>query len=235
MKHFLVTIAAVLLLSVSCTRMPSSYRQIDTAPSIFPDYTDVVIPSNIAPLNFSIEEQGDEFVTVITGGSEKVMIGGDKVRISPRKWEKLKKRGLIGVTVMVKRDKSWFEYKPFTMTVADEIDPYISYRIIPVAVETYEKLSIWERNLTNFKKKVMFANTMVETNASGTCINCHTYRNYSTDNMLFHVRQYKGGTIMVLDGQLHKINMKTDSTISAGVYPDWHPTQDPPVGARRHS
>lgn len=225
MKHGLI-IAAALFLSFSCTRMPSSYKQVEALPSIFPDYTEVVIPSNIAPLNFSIEESGEDFVTVITGGAESVTIGGDKVKISPRKWKKIKKGGLIGVTVYVKKDKSWSVYKPFTMTVAEEIDPYISYRIIPIAVEAYEKLTIRERNLTNFKEKIVFANTMVQTNASGTCINCHNYRNYSTDNMMFHVRHYKGGTIMVLDGKLHKVNMKTDSTISAGVYPDWHPTHD---------
>lgn len=227
MKHSILLTAAALILSVSCTRMPSSYKQIEAVPSIFPDYTEVLIPSNIAPLNFCIEENGQDFVTVITGGSQKAIIGGDKVKIAPRKWENLKKNGVIDVTVYVKNDNSWSAYKPFTITVAkDEIDPYISYRVIPVAVETYEKLTIWERNITNFKKKVIFSNTMVETNANGTCINCHTYRNYSTDNMLFHVRQYKGGTIMVLDGKLHKVNMKTDSTITAGVYPDWHPTHD---------
>ena len=104
MKHSILLTAAALILSVSCTRMPSSYKQIEAVPSIFPDYTEVLIPSNIAPLNFCIEENGQDFVTVITGGSQKAIIGGDKVKIAPRKWENLKKNGVIDVTVYVKNE-----------------------------------------------------------------------------------------------------------------------------------
>ena len=67
---------------------------------------------------------------------------------------------------------------------------------------------------------------MVQDASNGQCINCHHYRNYTTHNMQFHARQFKGGTIMVIDGELRKVNLKTDSTISAGVYPAWHPTHD---------
>lgn len=225
MKHCF-SILAILSLLFCCTKVPSSYSAVDTVPSVFPDNTDVVIPSNIAPLNFLIEEEGDKYITVITGGTQKLTVRGNKVEIPSRKWEKLKKSGLIAVNVYVCNQGSWRCFQPFTMTVSDEIDPYISYRIIPVAVEAYQELSIRERNLTNFKEKIIFSNTMVQSNADGTCINCHNYKNYSTDNMLFHVRQYKGGTVMVLDGKLHKINMKTDSTLSAGVFPSWHPTHD---------
>ena len=226
MKHF-ITIVAILGIMTSCTQIPTSTSPVDAVPSIFPDYTDVVIPSNIAPLNFRIEEKGEKYVTVVTGRSEKVIITGSKVVIPKGKWEKLKRTGLIEVQVYIMdQNKSWHSYTPFTFTVSDEIDPYISYRIIPVAVESYQELSIKERNLTNFKENTIFSNTMVQTNENGTCINCHYYKNYTTDNMLFHVRHYKGGTVLVLDGQLHKVNMKTDSTLSAGVFPAWHPTHD---------
>lgn len=227
MKHC-ITITALLSIMVSCTGIPQNTVPVDSTPSVFPDYADVVIPANIAPLNFRIEEKGHKYVTVITGGSAKAVIEGEKVRIPARKWQKIKKGGPIGVQVYVMDEgRKWHSYLPFTMTVSDdEIDPYISYRIIPVAVESYQELSIKQRNLTNFREKVIFSNTMVQTNANGACINCHSYRDYSTDNMLFHVRQYKGGTILVLDGKLHKVNMKTDHTLSAGVYPTWHPTHD---------
>ena len=38
------------------------------------------------------------------------------------------------------------------------------------------------------------------------------------------MRQGHGGTMIVYDGKATKVNLKTDSTISAGVYPSWHPT-----------
>jgi Tol biopolymer transport system component len=66
----------------------------------------------------------------------------------------------------------------------------------------------------------------VGTEHTGQCINCHSYQNFKTDNMLFHMRQGYGGTMLVVNGQLRKIDLKTDETISAGVYPAWHPTKN---------
>jgi Tol biopolymer transport system component len=42
--------------------------------------------------------------------------------------------------------------------------------------------------------------------------------------MQFHARLNHGGTLINYDGKLRKVNLKTDSTLSAGVYPAWHPT-----------
>ena len=225
MKPCLI-ISAALALLVSCTGIPGSSSKLENAPSIFPDYTDVVIPSNMAPLNFRIEEKGQKYVTVLTAGSDKVVIGGEKVIIPSRKWEKLKANGRIGVQVFVRNDGKWFDYKEFNITASDMIDPYIAYRVIMPSVESYERLSINQRDITSFDEKVIYANQMVQHGDNGQCINCHHFRNYTTDNMQFHMRQYLGGTILVTDGELHKINLKTDSTISAGVYPAWHPTHD---------
>lgn len=225
MKRIAIPVLAALL--ASCTpKAPSSYSNLDKVPSIFPDYTDITIPANIAPMNFSIDEQADEYITVISTSSATTTVKGRKVQIPESKWRKLTAGSLITVQVYGRNGKQWSAYTPFSMSVSDDIDPYISYRIIPISVESYEKLSIRERNITNFREKVIFANTMIQNNEQGSCINCHHYKNWETDNMLFHVRHYKGGTVLVLDGKLNKVNMKTDSTISAGVYPSWHPTHD---------
>lgn len=206
--------------------VPATYGTTDSKPAIFPDYKDVTIPGNIAPLNFLIEEEADAFITVFQTRSAQVTKKGSKVRIPISQWHKLTADPEISIQVFGRKDKQWTAYAPFKMTVSDEIDPYITYRIIPVAVESYEKLTLRERNLTNFKEKVFFSNTMVQSNDRGTCVNCHHTQNGDPDNMMFHVRQYKGGTVLVLDGKLEKVNMKTDSTISAGVYPSWHPTHE---------
>ena len=47
-----------------------------------------------------------------------------------------------------------------------------------------------------------------------------------TGHSLFHVRQLKGGTVLIDGAQATKVNLKTDSTLSAGVYPAWHPKND---------
>lgn len=216
----------LLLLAACSPKVPSSYGTSESTPSIFPDYKDVTIPCNIAPLNFLIEEEADAYVTVLESRSAKVTVKGDQVRIPISKWHKLTKDPEITVQVYGRKNKNWTAYAPFSMTVSDEIDPYITYRVIPVAVQSYEELTLRERNLTNFKEKVYFSNNMIQDNVNTTCMNCHHSHKGDPNNMMFHVRQYKGGTIMVLDGKLHKINMKTDSTLSAGVYPSWHPTHD---------
>ena len=225
MKKIIIPLLVILIVACKPT-LPSDYDTAGTVPAIFPDYTDITIPSNIAPMNFLIEEQADAYLTELTSESGQVIIKGNTVSIPKSKWARITKSQEITVRVYCRKDSKWIAYKPFKMSISDEIDPYISYRIIPVAVESYEKLTIRERNLTNFSEKVVVSNSMIQNNAQGTCINCHYYKNWDTDNMMFHVRHYKGGTILVLDGKLHKVNMKTDSTISAGVYPSWHPTHD---------
>ena len=177
-------------------------------------------------MNFMIEEQADAFITVLKSESGEVIIKGGSICIPESKWKRLTKASRISVQIYAGTDGQWKAYKPFNMTVSDEIDPYISYRIIMPSVESYERLSINQRDITSFSEKVIYANDMVQLTDKGQCINCHHYRNYGTDNMQFHARQYLGGTIMVIDGQLRKVNLKTDSTISAGVYPAWHPTHD---------
>ena len=42
--------------------------------------------------------------------------------------------------------------------------------------------------------------------------------------MLFHVRGAHGGTIIADGAEAHKIAIRHDSILGAGVYPSWHPT-----------
>ena len=56
-------------------------------------------------------------------------------------------------------------------------------------------------------------------------MSCHVPRNqYRDGSSQFHVRQFHGGTVLMTDGKVRKVNLKTDSTLAAGVYPAWHPT-----------
>ena len=57
-------------------------------------------------------------------------------------------------------------------------------------------------------------------------MNCHTYLNGDPSKMVFHSRATFGGTVVVNEGEIEKLNTKTDSTISALVYPYWHPSGD---------
>lgn len=66
--------------------------QSDKPLTIFPDYTGVTFPSNIAPPNFRIMEEGDEFYTEI-GNSKKIFFTSktrqSSVNITENNWSKL--------------------------------------------------------------------------------------------------------------------------------------------------
>lgn len=238
MKQFvkLVYIFAIgmSLLAISCKNkhpeVPANASEAKSVPKIFPDYTEVVIPSNIAPLNFKVLDHCDDVVARLTDGSGKQQTYGDgsKVQIPEDEWKEMlaaSKGKFIKVEIFASDKGAWRAFKPFNINVAqEEIDPYISYRLINPSYVAYEELRICERNITNFDEQDIYNNMIISTEDKGQCINCHSYQNYKTDNMQFHMRQAHGGTMLVYKGQPKKINLKTDETISAGVYPAWHPT-----------
>ena len=194
--------------------------------AIFPDYRNITVPVNIAPANFMIQDTADKYITLLESGDVKVKVTGKKVVIPIRKWRKLTAQGNIAVNIFEKKGKEWIRMNSFGINVADEIDSYLTYRVIPPLFESYQRLTINQRDITTFSEKVVYANSMVSHGTQTQCINCHSFKNWHTDNMQFHIRQYLGGTIMYTNGKLEKLNMKTDSTISAAVYPSWHPTHD---------
>ena len=211
-------------LAVACARPQGT--TLEAEPDIYPDYKDITIPSNIAPLNFLIEEEeATKYITLFEAGDKQFTIRGQKVCIPLRKWRDLTSQQEIKVTVYVKKG-DWYSLKPFHFHVTDEIDPYITYRLIPPSFQSYNRLSINQRNITNFKEKVIYANSMGSANDVEQCVNCHNFRNWRTDSMQFHIRLHNAGTIYYMNGKLSKLNLKTDSTISAAVYPSWHPTHD---------
>ena len=221
-----------LLLSCSSPSIPTDATKTGKAPDIFPDYTGVTIPSNLCPTNFMLPDC-EEAVACLSFGDISFTYGDDnKIIIDNDEWKQLiaaaagNSKG-IKVEVYGKKDDKWLSYKEFPIYVAkDAIDPYIAYRLIEPSYITYEDISIVQRNITNFEESDIYNNQLIQKDEKGQCINCHSFQNYGTNNMLFHMRQFNGGTMLVHNGAPKKLDLKTDSTISAGVYPSWHPTAD---------
>lgn len=228
---FLLIITAAL---IGCTAsVPTDFEKSVTKAKITPDYTDVTIPPNIAPLTWRYTLPDlKKAVTTFTCGEETLTLSGTDVRPSMKKWRNFIGKCIgkdITVTAYVKLEgkEKWKSLKPFTISVAEEkVDPYITYRLIAPSYVTYEDLIISQRCLENYDESVIFSNMLISTDENGQCINCHSVKNYNPDSLQFHARQHKGGTIMAFNGDIRKINLKTDSTLSAGVYPAWHPTHN---------
>ena len=221
-------ILSVLLLSAChSVSVPEKYTKSDSLPDIYPDYIDVTIPVNIAPLTFMMNSGADEMVARLTFANEEMVLGGDRIQPDVDDWHNLLQQargGDIAVEVFARRDGQWTGYKPFALHVStDSIDPWLSYRLISPSYVAYEELTLNQRCLENFDERVMVDNMLCSTEKDGQCVNCHSYQQYNPDRMLFHARQNMGGTIIAYDGNLMKINMSNDSILSSGVYPAWHP------------
>ena len=220
-------VVATLFTACHQVTVPTSFQTVDKAPRIYPDYLDVTVPVNIAPLTFEIDGGCDEMVARLKAGDSEVVCGGNQVQPDMDDWRALTAKAAgsaIDVEVFVSNDGQWNRYRPFKIYVSkDSIDPYISYRLISPSYVTYEELTLNQRCLENYDEEVMVDNMLCGTESKGQCVNCHNFQQYNPQRMQFHARQHHGGTVINYDGKLRKINMKNDSIISAGVYPAWHP------------
>jgi hypothetical protein len=223
-------VTAALLLTACDNKIPQEFTESDGLPKIYPDYTNVTIPVNMAPLTFESDAKADGIVARLTAGEDEVVCGGSKIQPSMSEWKQLiqsalgQKSSAIQVEVYVEKGDQWTRFKPFNIYVSpDSIDPYISYRLIPPSYVVYEDLTISQRCLENYDESVIYDNMLCSEGPQGQCINCHNYQKYNPDRMQFHARQNLGGTIIAYDGNIKKVNMRNDSILSAGVYPTWHP------------
>ena len=230
--QFLVVAMMLLASCVSHPDVPSSSKEAKCLPAIFPDYCNVTVPYNIAPLNFMLP--ADEYEVCVArftmpDGQQQTYGHGVKVQIPESEWHDMlnaAKGKSIKVEVWGQKDSEWLSFNPFEIHVAEEpIDDYISYRLIEPSYVAWSFMEIAQRNLTSFEESQIFNNEITMNDRKiGQCINCHSYQNYKTDNMLFHVRLSNAGTVIVNDGKVSRVNLKRDYTISGGVYPAWHPT-----------
>ena len=219
---------AFILLSCSSPSVPGSFAESNELPTIYPDYTEVTVPINIAPLTFEWDGPCQDMVARFSCGSTEVVCGGDgKAQPSMSDWRQLAEAacgGSITVDVYKQDNDQWTHFKPFNIYVSpDSITPWLSYRLISPSYVAYEELTLNQRCLENYDERVMVDNMLCGLEATGQCVNCHNYQQYNPGRMQFHARQFHGGTVIVYDGKMKKVNMKNDSIISAGVYPAWHP------------
>ena len=227
--------AVALLLMSSCGNhpdVPSSSKEGKSLPAIYPDYCNVTVPYNIAPFNFMLP--ADQYEACVArfstpDGQQQTYGNGVKVQIPESEWHAMlqaSKGKSIKVEVWGQKEGEWLSFNPFEIRVATEpIDEYISYRLIEPSYVAWNFMEIAQRNITTFEETQVFNNEITcNDRAKGQCINCHSYQNYKTDNMLFHVRKSNGGTVIVNDGKVSKVELKRDYPISSGVYPSWHPT-----------
>ena len=223
-RHIMTVAVAALLLSCG-SGADEAARAVDALPPIYPDYAGVTVPCNIAPLNFKIRGAERIRAEFVAGGEARFVAEGRKgaIEIPPKKWRAL----LADADVAEVRVSAWsaaepegVRYAPFRIIVSPEpIDERIAYRLIEPGYEGWLQMGIYQRDLTNFDEDVLVDNSV---NSTG-CVNCHSFRDYSPDEMLFHARGKSGGTVFVRDGRMKKVDLASTPPLRQGVYPMWNP------------
>ena len=213
---------------MSCTEDIRITRTLDTLPVIYPDYTNVTIPANIAPLCFKLSDSCDyEKARVIFDiGTQRLELkekrGQFSIPISS--WKKLMKDAsgsTLNVTIQTKQQSQWVSYPAFQIFVAPElIDSWLVYRLIEPGYEVWKEMGIYQRCLETFDEHVIINNKRAGYN----CINCHSFCMQDPEKMLFHMRAINPGTLLIDGNRIEKLNTKTNQTISTLVYPSWHPS-----------
>ncbi|MBQ9128767.1 MAG: PD40 domain-containing protein, partial [Thermoguttaceae bacterium] len=235
-------VVAVFFVGGGAPEPPTEFAVLDRAPTIYPDYRDVTIPPNIAPLNFDVQENAERFVACVfeDGADEPVAtFSGKEIRFSQRKWRRLLERNvgkalrfeLFALNCAEEEDGEskvrnengggWVKYVDWEMRVAsDPIDPWVSYRLVFPGYEYYSDLALWSRSLETFEERPIIRARLV---AERTCVNCHTFQAGRTDSFLFHLRFKNGGTVVVDRGAVKKVDLNAEGLDAGCAYAAWRP------------
>ena len=190
---------------------------------IYPDYKEVTIPANIAPLNFRYAmEDVRKAKTTFTLGGKSVTIRGPKVEWRLGAWKDFL-QGAEGQTMTVEAEAVVDGEKvtdQWTVHVSeDAIDGWLTYRLIEPSYQMFHEISIMERCIENFDETTICDYKHTE----NACMNCHVHGQSRGDYSLYYIRGPKGGSILNQNGKLRKLTLKADGMLSATVYGELHP------------
>lgn len=216
-------------LLMSCAERPENPTVIDQLPEIYPDYIGVTIPADIAPLNFNIADEDIECMDVVVRGSNggELHVNGEWADFNIDDWHRLteqNKGGRLVLTVCVRKDGLWTQYKDFDIFVSNaSLDDWgLTYRRIKPGYEVGGDIGIYQRDIHSFEEYAILTETVVP----GRCFNCHTANRTNPDRITLQMRGEGGGTMIQKDGRQTWVETKTDSTKAAGSYSYWHPGGD---------
>lgn len=214
MKRCLLILSFALLVLSGCRKEEHA-----ATPQMFPDYTDIDIPYNIAPLNFNVEGAGKiELCAQSSSGKWKFSGRNGRMRFNPGKWRKMVEAAsgdTLKVSLKVKYGGREMEMDPFWWSVKTKpIDKYLSYRLIEPCYEVWNKITIEERDIESFSSRRIADNSVT----GNSCMNCHTANRSNQQTTFLHARSKGGGTIYCKGGVIRKIDTASDSTDGPAVY-----------------
>ena len=211
--------------------VPTAATPVGRTPAISPDYVDCVIPPNIAPLNFLVEEDGSDVRAEVHGprGDGFVVAGDDRaIRLPQDKWRPLLKAnvgGEIRFDVYVRDPEGeWLKFDTITNRVASEpVDPYLVYRLLGPLHNYWKDMGVYQRDLESFDKTPVLRSAEVA--EEGPCFNCHTFVQNDPSQMSLQLRATSGPAMLIgRDGKLTSVDTRTELSPSPAAYTSWHPS-----------
>lgn len=214
MKRYLLILVLSLFSILGCSRVEHS-----CSPQMFPDYTNVTIPANIAPLNFNVPGAGRiELYAQSSAGEWRFRGRNGKIRFNRSKFRKMlleSSADTIRFNLRFKWEGKVIEYAPFWWAVKPEpVDKYLSYRLIEPCYEVWSTISIEERDVESFYSRKIADNALT----GSSCMNCHTSNRAEDPATFLHARSKGGGTIYARNGRIRKFDTSSDSTDGPAVY-----------------
>ncbi len=201
----------------------TQYSVINRHPGISPDYSGSVVPPNIAPLNFFIQQDGSRYFVKIhskKGKPIEIFSNTPEIMIPQSRWHELlnSNRGeQLSFDVFVKMaNDQWNRFSTITNKIAGEdIDTFLVYRKIRPGHGTWRDMGIYQRNLSSFDESTILNNGYFKHG----CVNCHAFCGNRTEKMLIGIRSADYGSSALLLGgdRVQKIGTKFG-------YTSWHPS-----------
>ena len=192
----------------------------------YPDYTDITLPCNIAPLNFYVLPPYTTYSIKVfgTNGDTLRMRGENFVKFNPKQWrillqENRNERLWVNIDLYIGKDS--LTNLQFYWDVRDSIDPYFACRLIEPSYQISNLLKTIEYNLQDASQRVLYDSRLQEYG----CANCHTFAQTDGSHLVYHVRFNRVGTFIVRNDTVLRINMKSSRFSQGGVYPTWHPNK----------
>jgi hypothetical protein len=199
------------------------FTSVNRFPEIHPDYQAIVIPPNIAPLNFIVKEPGTRYFTKIysvNGKAIEVESRTAVISIPEKLWRQLLDSNLgekLKMDLFVRdENNNWNRFKTMTNHIAEEeIDPYLLYRKIHPFHNTWCDMGLYQRNLQNYNESPVLKNDRYRYG----CAHCHAFNNNNPEQISIVIRsgEYQSGQLMVEGDDVYKIKGKLSFTA-------WHPS-----------
>ena len=115
------TYSSVLLIALlcgvaSCSKYDNPKEEANSMPPIFPDYINVTIPENIAPLNFEVKGAKHIVATISVRGKQEMKLSGEsKISFPIKDWRKL-----LSATAGDKLDVTYVRYSDDILIIGNE-------------------------------------------------------------------------------------------------------------------